>query len=244
MCTEETHLRAPRSTLRNIASRRTDCSPDAKHGRNPGLYSVAAARWNRIKDSVVFRAGRRPLAGTERLLRVARAIMTLAAVIASVWAAVARQYLWLALLPMLVGAYGWVAAFKAEAQIKAKEIAKGSFALDWQKVAAEKTSEDNWFPDYPQADSYLISFVAHNKGAPFELKVTLASRTVRGVDREFPQGDRALRWLNVRVPALLVESDGQPRVDVAVVAPSVNAVRFLGPTPSAWQPLTKRQALT
>ena len=199
---------------------------------------MTSARWDQIKDSVLFRVGRRPLAGTERLLRWTRAGMTLVAIVASGWAVLQRQWLWLTLLALLVGAYGWVAAFKAESEIKAEEIAKGSFSLECLKVAAEKTSGDNWFPDQPNVDSYLISFVVHNRGALFALKVTLASRTVRGLDREFPQGDRALRWLNVSVPSLVVETDGQPRVDVAVVAPSINAVRFLGPTPLAWQPLT------
>jgi hypothetical protein len=164
--------------------------------------------------------------------------MTLSAAIVSVWAVIQGQWLWLALMAVFAGAYGWVAAFKAEAEIRVEEIAKGSFALDWLKVAAEKTSEDNWFPDHPSVDSYLISFVVHNKGAPFELKATLVSRSVKGLDREFPQGDRALRWLNVSVPILMVETGGQPRVDVAVIAPTVGAVRFLGPTPLAWQPLT------
>src|SRR3990172_1615912 len=99
---------------------------------------MTSARWDQIKDSVLFRVGRRPLAGTERLLRWTRAGMTLVAIVASGWAVLQRQWLWLTLLALLVGAYGWVAAFKAESEIKAEEIAKGSFSLECLKVAAEK----------------------------------------------------------------------------------------------------------
>lgn len=156
-----------------------------------------------------------------------RLVLALLAIGSAVAGIISGNWWWLFAVAVLVGLWGWWAAILAEREIMEGESKRAEFRVEWEKAPA-LLSDRIWFSSLPP-ESWLVSFILKNPGARFGMKVRLVSRSVIGVNEEYPQGDQYLRWDGSDQTVHPVTSNASPRVDVGVVAPSVSAVRFLGP---------------